>query len=196
MEDAIFLAYDVSPEERCPACIRKRDVLKAIQRFPEGQFVALDGSTVVGMASTMRTFHSPYRPHTSWMEFIGDKGIRNHDPEGDWLYGVEMAVRPDYRRQGIGTRLYDARFELVRRLNLRGFYLVGMLMGYWRYADELDPMSYAEYVIAREIDDPTVTMQMNRGFAPLTIVPNYLRSDPEAGNTGVLLVWENPDYNP
>lgn len=106
-----------------------------------------------------------------------------------------MTVRPDFRNRGIGKTLYQARFDLVRRLNLRGWTIVGMLMGYHRYAGFMSPLDYAERVIYRQISDPTVTMQMNRGFRPLGIVSNYCLEE-EAANTGVLMVWDNPDHIP
>lgn len=128
------------------------------------------------------------------MQAIGSKGIANHEPDGPWLYGVEMAVHPDFRRRGLGTALYKARFALVKRLNLMGWYACGMLMGYHRYQDRMSIQEYSEKVIRREIIDPTVTMQMNRGFEPGGVVLNYLESEPAAANTGVQIVWKNPEY--
>ncbi|NWF70894.1 MAG: hypothetical protein HXY40_17555 [Chloroflexi bacterium] len=62
--------------------MRPQDVLHQIKRFPQGQFVALAGKKVVGMACTMLTDHSPYDAPRSWYEAIGDRGIRAHKPEG------------------------------------------------------------------------------------------------------------------
>ena len=98
-----------------------------------------------------------------------------------------------YHRNGIGTQLYKARFELVKRLNLRGWYAVGMLMGYENYADQMDVITYGNKVIADEIQDPTVTMQINRGFQAKYVVTDYI-DEPTAGDAGVLIVWDNPDY--
>ncbi len=118
-----------------------------------------------------------------------------HEDAGDWLYGVEMAVRPMYRRRGIGTAMYEARKRLVASLNLRGWYFVGMLMGYRDHSDTLSALEYGERVIAGELTDPTVTMQMNRGFRPIRVIRDYVEEE-AAGNAGVLLVWENSDYDP
>lgn len=173
-------------------CMTERDVRQQVKRFPEGQFVALLDGKAVGMASTMRTHRSPYEPALAWMEQIGDLGISAHEPDGEWLYGVEFAVNPAYRKQGIGSKLYRARFEMIRRLNLRGFHMVGMLMGYHHYEHVMSVRDYGLKVIYGEISDPTVTMQMNRGFRPLRIVENYLNEE-DAGNAGVHMVWLNPE---
>ncbi len=195
--DTVRLAYEVPLDVDCPDCINPTDVDEQLVRFPEGQFVAVYGDgadeLVVGIASTMRISRPPTEPPRSWEDEIGAKGIVNHNPNGEWLYGVEMAVRPDFRRQGVGTVLYQARFDLVKHLNLKGWYAGGMLMGYYRYQDSLTPKEYGEKVISRDIVDPTVTMQMNRGFEAWSVIENYL-SEPDAGDAAVHIVWLNPDY--
>ena len=195
---AFLDAYGVHGSDDCDDCFSADDILVHSKRFPEGQFVAIrisgpGAGHAVGMAVTMRTSRPPSAPILPWMEAIGDLRIRAHEPEGDWLYGVEMAVRPMYQGHGIGTGLYEARFELARRLNLRGWYAIGMLMGYRQYVDVMDPSEYGENVIARQLKDPTVTMQMNRGFRAERVITDYV-DEPAAGNAGVLIVWENPNY--
>ncbi|MCY4464690.1 MAG: GNAT family N-acetyltransferase [Chloroflexi bacterium] len=191
-------AYNISYTEECSECFTSDDILAHIERFPRGQFVAIRTSGpgaghAVGMAATMRTARPPTASMLPWIEAIGDTRLVAHEPAGDWLYGAEMAVRPNYRRQGIGTGLYRVRFDLVRSLNLRGWYAVGMLMGYHKYADSMNVREYGQRVIERQITDPTVTMQMNRGFRAVSVVTDY-DDEPQAGNAGVLIIWENPQY--
>ncbi|MCY4145228.1 MAG: GNAT family N-acetyltransferase [Chloroflexi bacterium] len=194
---AIREAYNIPRDTACAECFAAADILAHIDRFARGQFVAIRTSgpgagQAVGVAATMRTTRLPTAPALPWSEAIGDSTLAAHEPEGDWLYGAEMAVRPDYRRKGIGTGLYRVRFDLARSLNLRGWYAVGMLMGYHNYADHMHVREYGQKVIAREIKDPTVTMQMNRGFRAVSVVTDY-DDEPQAGDAGVLIVWENPD---
>ncbi len=195
---SLHAAYGIRAGEDSDGYFTGKHIRAHIERFPEGQFAAMciSGPTagnVVGMAATMRTSRLPTAPGLPWLEAIGDLQISAHEPAGDWLYGVEMGVDPNYRRRGIGTGLYEARFRLVKSLNLRGWYAVGMLMGYESHADRMDVVSYGNKVIRREIHDPTVTMQMNRGFRAGYVVTDYA-DEPAAGDAGVLIVWENPDY--
>ncbi len=193
--DTVRLAYGMTLDEECDTCISAEAVKEQLERFPEGQFVAVyqPENLVVGEASTMRITYPPTKKPREWMEEIGSIGISKHDPHGEWLYGVEMTVRPDFRRKGVGTALYQARFNLVKRLNLKGWYAGGMLMGYHRYRDQMTPAEYGEKVIKREIIDPTVTMQMNRGFEAWGVIENYL-DEPDAGDCAVHIVWKNPEY--
>ena len=66
-------------------------------------------------------------------------------------------------------------------------------MGYDRYRDKMTPLEYGEKVIAGEIKDPTVTMQVNRGFEAWSVIEDYI-DEPVAGDAAVLIVWHNPDY--
>lgn len=195
--DVIRLAYGGTLDDDCPFCITTQAAEEQIRRFPEGQFVAVterEGEeVVVGIAATMRTSKPPTSTPLPWIDAIGSLGIANHDPEGDWLYGVEASVRQDYQGQGIGSALYKARFDLVKRLNLRGWYAGGMLLGYLDYEDELSPAEYAEKVRQREILDPTVTMQMNRGFEAWGVIENYM-DESEEDRHAMLIVWQNPAY--
>ncbi|MBC8170229.1 MAG: GNAT family N-acetyltransferase, partial [Anaerolineae bacterium] len=118
-----------------------------------------------------------------------------HDPQGEWLYGVDFYVNEQYRRLGIGSKMYQARFNLVKRLNLRGMYAGGMLAGYHRYQQHMSAREYAEHIIHGELEDPTVTMQMRRGFKPRAVIENYA-TNPLAGNAAMLIEWRNPDYRP
>lgn len=180
--------FPCGPESPTPDNIRKH-----IQQFPEGQLVALLNHQIVGFALTMRTHRSPDDHSLPWLDAIGDLDISNHDPAGEWLYGIDFVVDANYRRQGIGSKLYQARFNLVKQFNLRGFYAGGMLLGYQQYRHQMSIRQYAEKVQRGEIYDPTVTMQMKRGFHPYRLIENY-SCYPAAGNAAMLIVWNNPQH--
>ena len=55
----------------------------------------------------------------------------------------------------------------------------------------MDVVEYGAKVIAREIKDPTVTMQMNRGFRAERVVTDYIE-EPAAGDAGVLFDLGKP----
>ncbi|MCU0514916.1 MAG: GNAT family N-acetyltransferase [Anaerolineae bacterium] len=196
--ETIKLAFGLPADYQDDDCFTPQNLLEHQKRFPEGQFVAVMRTPdrpdyVVGVAATMRTNYAPTARPRTWKNMLGSLNVEQHTPGGKWLYGVEMAVRPEFRRYGIGSALYEARFDLVRRLGLRGWYAVGMLMGYTAHAHQMSVRDYGEKVMRREIFDPTVTMQMNRGFRPVQVVEDYI-AEPDAGNAGVLIVWDNPDF--
>jgi ribosomal protein S18 acetylase RimI-like enzyme len=111
------------------------------------------------------------------------------------MYGVESAVHPDYQGQGIGSKLMDARFDVLRRLNLRGMIAGSMIMGYHKIADVISPEDYVREVVAGTRYDNNLTKQLHMGFKVHNLIPNYC-PDPRALDWGVAIVWHNPDYLP
>lgn len=191
--DVVRRAHGVPLHRECRGCNPPEILRQQLDRFPEGQFVALaydgDEERVVGTATLMRTSRPPSARPLPWIEAIGSHGLVNHDPKGAWLYGVEMAVHPDFQGRGVGSALYRARLGLIAELGLKGMYAGGMLKGYKKYCHLMNPVEYGEKVIRGELRDPTVTMQLNRGFKAYGVIENY-EWDATAGNCAVLIAWE------
>jgi len=171
---------------------------KHLEIFPEGQFVALDSATnrVVGLTSGMRLAFDPAVPFLkSWLDITGSGYLTTHDPQGEWMYGVESCVHPAYQGQGVGSRLMDARFDVARRLNLRGLVAGSVIMDYHRVAKTMSPENYLAEVIAGKRFDTNLSKQLGKGFQAHNLIPNYV-SDALSCGWGVAIVWENPLYKP
>jgi ribosomal protein S18 acetylase RimI-like enzyme len=156
--------------------------------FPEGQWVALDAERVVGMsAGFLITFDFEHPNHT-FDEIIGYGFFTHHDPHGAHFYGADVSVHPDYRGQGIARRLYDARKALVRERRLRGIVTAAMIPGFAQYKMKMDAPTYVTRVVAGEIFDPTLSIQLRQGFRVRGLLPNYL---PDSATDGwsVLIEW-------
>lgn len=184
-------AHGIGDDEPCPSCPTPAMVLRQVQRFPDGQFVAVsegDDDEVIGAGTLMRTDYPPTARPLPWLRMVGGLSLRNHDPNGRWLYGVELVVDPAAQGRGVGSALYERRLALVRELGLAGMYAGGMLKGYARYRDRMSPRAYAERVRRGQIDDPTVSMQLRRGFEAAGVIENY-EDDDESGHCAMLIVW-------
>lgn len=165
-----------------------------LRLFPAGQHVALDGGRLVGQSSTFRISGARALSQHQYMDILGQSYFTNHDPAGEWLYGADMSVHPDYRGRKISKLLYDARKALCRQLNLRGIVAGGMIPGYKDYRDQISVEEYAGAVAAGELTDPTLTPQLRAGFQLRGILYNYIDAG-ELGNDSTLIVWENPEWN-
>ncbi|WP_322821807.1 GNAT family N-acetyltransferase [Chloroflexus sp.] len=159
-----------------------------LRLFPEGQHVALDGDRVVGQSSTFRISGAKVFHHHTFEEIVDHGNFGNHDPTGEWLYGADMSVHPDYRGRGISRMLYDARKALIRHLGLKGMVAGGMLPGYAAYRDQMTVEEYVDAVVAGCLTDPTLTPQLRNGFTVRGIIYNHIRDSnmPHAA----LIVWE------
>lgn len=168
--------------------------LEQIKTFPEGQHAIIDhtGLPVGSSTDFIVDFNLDNIQH-KYMDITGHNYLTHHDPKGDWLYGADIGIHPDYRSQGLGKLLYAARHNLVRRLNLKGHIICGMLKGYQAYKKKISAEDYVAKVIAEEIFDPVVSVQLKRGFIFHGIVNDYVE-DPSCDNKAALQIWPNKDY--
>src|SRR5215472_8084124 len=83
-----------------------------IRRFPEGQFaVVTKGGRVVGCSTDFRTdFDFDHIQHR-YIDAVDHNWLGNHDPAGDWLYGADIGVLPEYRGRGVARMLYRVRHD-------------------------------------------------------------------------------------
>ncbi len=181
---------EMIPAER----IRAEHYLAHLKTFPEGQYAILDRSNnrVVASSTDFRTRVNLGHYQHSYMEAVGGNWLTTHQPDGDWLYGADIGVHPDYRGLGLSKMLYAARQDLVRRLGLRGHVFCGMPVGYGAVSTEVPVEEYVSSVIAGEITDPTLTPQLRRGYRAWGIVPDYIADESSAGYA-VFMIWRNPD---
>jgi ribosomal protein S18 acetylase RimI-like enzyme len=134
-------------------------------------------------------------------DVVGHEGVGNHDPDGDWYYGIDIAVHPDYRGRGIARRLYELRKQLVIDLGRKGFIAGGVIPGYADHRNEMSAREYVEAVARGDLVDPTLTPQLKNGFEVLGVVADYVE-DATTENWASFIVWFNPlvprdaDMNP
>ena len=75
----------------------------------------VDGK-VVAIALAIRVKYDRFGDNHTYYEITGGYTFKTHNDEGDYLYGIEVFVHPDYRDLRLGRRLYDARKELCEQL--------------------------------------------------------------------------------
>jgi ribosomal protein S18 acetylase RimI-like enzyme len=169
----------------------EQNLVLHISRFPEGQIVSIDtkdGKLVGTSTSMMVSMEKAIDPHT-WSEISGSGTISTHDPSGDVLYGINIAVDPDYQGRGVASALYKARFNLARKMGCRAFIAGARIPGYLAYADQLAPEQYLEKVKLGQLFDPTLSKQIKLGFQVIRLLADY-SSDSETLNYAALIQME------
>ena len=179
--------------------LNEEKYFKHLELFPEGQLVAvayMEGEMIpIGSTSTFRTdFDFDHIQHT-FLDAVAEGWLTHHNPHGTWLYGADLNVHPKYRGMRVGGRLYEARQQLVRRLNLRGELAGGLIPGYHQHADTLTIAQYVLHVHQTRLHDPTLSMQLRNGFRVRGILYDHI-ADPRSHNAATLIMRENPYYHP
>jgi len=173
----------------------QRAIRSQIINFPEGQFVAeYEGEMVGHCATFIIPGDAALNPHT-WAEITGDGLASRHDPEGDYLYGMEVSVDPDYRRLRIGRRLYAMREKLCQELRLKGIVFGGRMPGYARRQRQYpNPEDYVQAVTDRKIRDIAIRFHLSNGFEPIGVLRDYDTEDKDSLGYATHMVWLNPYY--
>jgi predicted amidohydrolase/GNAT superfamily N-acetyltransferase len=174
-----------------------RDRLESqIRTFPEGQIgVELDGE-LVGISSSLIVDEEDYGSWHSYKDASDDGYIRNHDTNGDTLYGIDIAVDPSTRGMRFARRLYEARKEFASQHNLRAIMIAGRIPGYHEHAAKISPEEYVRKVVSKDLKDPVLTAQLSNGFSIRMVLRNYLPSDKESCGHAVCMEWLNPSHHP
>ncbi len=165
-----------------------------IARFRQGQICIEDRGKVVASALSLIVDYAKYGDNHTYRDIIADGHLRNHDPDGDTLYGIDLFVHPDYHGMRLGRRLYDARKELCENLNLRRMIIGGRIPGYAEHSTEMSPQKYIQMVKNKEIYDPVLTFQLANDLHLRKVVRNYIPEDDASRSCAVILEWNNIYY--
>jgi hypothetical protein len=183
--DAIREIMDAVYDRSGGAWTRKQ-FASMLDRFPEGQFCIEDNGRVVAAALSLIVDYKRYGDFHTHEQITGNGYFTTHDPHGDSLYGVDVFVHPR-----LGRRLYDARKDLCRNLNLRRIIFGGRIPNYDKYSATLTPQAYIERVKNREIYDPVLTFQLSNDFHVRRVITGYLPEDEESHAYAVISQWIN-----
>lgn len=187
------LQRDCFPTLGAGELMREKHFLNHCRLFAEGNFVALINDRVIGLGSGFLINFDFDQPQHSFQEIIDGGFYSHHDPDGDWYYGGDISVHPDFRRRGAGSLLYAARKGIVRKMNRRGIVAGGLIPGFTSYKGSMSPSEYVERVVAGDIYDSTLSFQLGRGFEARGLLENYIE-DEASDNWATLIVWENPSF--
>jgi len=182
-------------EHANPDELLAEDDFRAYSRvFPEGFFLCLDGDQLVGQAGGIFLDFDFDHPQHTIVEITGENQCGNHDPDGDWYYGTDIAVSPDYRRQGIGRKFYELRKDLAIRHNRRGIIAGGHMPDFVNHKADMSAAEYVDRVASGELYDATLTFQLENGFAIRGVLENYIEDEATDG-WSALIVWDNPEHS-
>ncbi|MFN7959091.1 MAG: GNAT family N-acetyltransferase [Holophagaceae bacterium] len=183
------LMVRVYPPPHGPEAIwSTENLLRHLVHFPEGQLVVEAGGHLVGTATTHRVpLEAALVPHT-WSEITGRGSLSTHDPGGDALYGVNIAVDPAWQGRGVGSLMYRGRLDLARRLGCRAFVAGAKIPGYHRVAAEMSPEAYVEAVAAGRLFDPTLSKQLRIGFQVRGVLRDYAPDVETLGHAALIVL--------
>lgn len=167
-----------------------------INSFPEGTFVAESAGRLLGYCASIRLPEARVLTPHSWAQITANGYGSTHEPAGDYLYGFEICVDPDFRRLHIAHRLYQERFALCVKLKLEGIAFGGRLPGLRRRLESAgNAAAYVQKVVRRQWRDPVLTFQLNNGFHVIGILSDYMPDDYSSMGYAAHLLWRNSEHH-
>ncbi|MFC5403674.1 GNAT family N-acetyltransferase [Cohnella soli] len=161
-----------------------------VSRFPEGALCAEVDGVIVGSMTALRR-NIPNNGHESWATATNEGYIRNHEPDGDTVYVVDLCVAPAYRKLGVGKQLMQAMYETVVHLRCARLLGGGRMPGYAAVAGDLSPEAYLAEVCTGKRRDPVISFMLACGRMPVGVVADYL-DDEQSADCAALMEWRNP----
>lgn len=161
--------------------------------FPQGQVVAVCDKKIIGYATSIIVSIDD----DFWYdvdELTGAGTFSTHNPDGDTLYGADIAVHPDYQRMGVAMLLYQRRKSILKRYNLRQMIAYGRLPGYKNYAGKMSAEQYVEKVTKGELTDQALNAHLKTGYH-VKKVQLDITIDKASLNYSTFLVMPNLEYN-
>ncbi|SFL59959.1 Ribosomal protein S18 acetylase RimI [Paenibacillus sp. 1_12] len=169
----------------------KEQLYEHVSRFPEGALCVEIAGEIVGSMTGLRIHTHSQQSGQSWAEVTDNGYIRTHVPDGDTLYVVDVCIRPDCRKLGLGKWLMQSMYEVTVQLGLTRLLGGGRMPGYHKVANELTAQQYVQAILDGRFKDPVISFLMRCGRTPVDIIANYLE-DEESCNYGLLMEWRNP----
>jgi len=167
----------------------KEEMIRSrLEVFPKGQFVALCGDRVVGSIYSQLVYYEFLPKSFTWME-ITDGGTirRTHSSDGDSVYGVGLAVLPEFQGTDVSHLLIMAVAKMAMRLGVYRFLWGARIPHYYKYK-EIPVGQYIKKKTSKgRYIDPELSLYQQYAANPDRPLSNYM-PDPESLNFGVLVV--------
>ena len=168
----------------------QREHLQAhVDKFPLGQFVAIDQGKIVGSCSTTIISQERYDRHLSWEDTVGGFYLDTFNEDGEVMYGLDISVHPDYRNQGMGRGFYEQRFFYLSILGNLKMYATTCRLPDFRASGYRNVRQYCEDVKFGQRADRTLTPLLRYGLFLADVLENHM-DDPESGNAAALLEYK------
>jgi len=169
----------------------KEQLTNHVTKFPEGALCVEANGELAGSVTSLCVDFDPNHVDHTWEEITDNGYIRNHNPNGNTLYIVDISVRPKYRKLGLGKLLIQAMYHIVIEKGYDRLLGGGRMPGYHKVANEMTSEEYLTEVIHGKRKDPVITFLLRCGRVPIGVAKNYLE-DEESCNSAALMEWRNP----
>ena len=166
---------------------KEEHLVSHTNKFPIGQIVAVANDRVVGSCSNSVLNSDWFDQGLPWKEMVGGYSIATFDSNGKTLYGLDISVHPEFRKQGIGRAFYEHRKTLVCALDFERYATTCRIPDF-HLSSSSSGQDFCQEVKNNRRSDRTLTPLLRYGMNFVSVIENHW-DDPESGNAAVRLEW-------
>jgi ribosomal protein S18 acetylase RimI-like enzyme len=164
------------------------------EHYPDGQIVAYLGDEMVGVILSLHCRYAQFSQPQKMADIYDPGQFAAHSLDGDSLFALEILVKSNHKRKGIGKMLNAALTATLERNNLRAFIGISRVSGYGALQNEMSVDSYIQKVVAGELHDPSLSYNCANQMLPTQAIADYYPADLASAGYGALVVQHNPIY--
>ena len=169
----------------------KSNFISQLKIFPEGCFGIYINERLVGMLNGLKISKNELsKKNYTWYSLSDNGNFQTHDKKGEIFFIASLSVDPSCRGAGLGKLLLEQAKRYVILNGLDAIILGSRMPCYKKFKNRYTPAQYLNKYKKHLLDDWLLRFYEKAGFKPQSIISNYFY-DPESGNNGVLMVWDN-----
>nr|VFK59754.1 MAG: hypothetical protein BECKTUN1418D_GA0071000_11082 [Candidatus Kentron sp. TUN] len=151
--------------------LRKDEIIHLMDIFPYGNLVAVFNNRICGHSVSVLTKENELLKEFSWYDrFYG------HDPNGDCVYGLELAVmRPSKENIKLGHILVNYSMDRLRTDKIKKIYIGASIRRFEKFVLKTKNHDIGEYLRTGGNGrvDPVVGFYKSLGFKEIRPLKNY-----------------------
>ncbi len=171
------------------------ELQKLSECFAEGQLMATIGNEIVGLILSLPVSYNKVTAAPCMAELYNPSLFKILAQDADSLFALEILVRTDHQRKGIGKLLNNAINNILKTNNFKAFIGVSRLSGYSQHQEKLSATDYIEKVKSGHLSDPSLSYNISNNMMPQKAITNYFEADKASGGYGALVIQPNPQYS-
>ncbi len=162
--------------------------------YPAGQIVACENGEIVGCILSLFCPFDEFSQPKAMADIYDPDNFGAFNDTADSLFALEILVKSNQQRKGIGKLLNQAISNVLKDNNLRAFIGVSRLSGYAAVQSQMSVETYMQKVQNRELFDPALSYNCANQMLPTQAIHDYYPADAASAGFGALVIQHNPFY--
>ncbi len=160
--------------------------------FPDGQLIAECDGNVAGVILSLPVRLDDFNVDPTIDRLYDPAQFSTLSKDADSLFALEILVKNDYKRRGIGRSMNRAITNVLGAHGLKAFIGVSRLPGYAAHKSKMTAEQYISKVMSKEIQDPSLSYNCSNNMLPVRAIADYYPPDVQSAGYGVLVIQQNP----